>query len=290
MSPIGDRRRASGCSCAHEHPEQRRLAGAVGADDADDARPRQREREVLDRAAGRRSPCAGSSTSITGRRGADRAGWRSRARAATAFVVLRLGQQLLVGDEAGLALGLAGPRRHAHPLELAGQGPLLRVGLLLLHRQPGELLLEPAGVVALERDAAAAVELEDPLGDVVEEVAVVGDRDDRARCTPAGTARASRPTRRRGGWSARRAAAGPGGWSSSRHSATRRFSPPDRRRHVGVVGRAAERVHRDVHVALEVPRVGRGDPVLQGRLLGADGLVVGVGVGPLGHHGVVLRR
>ena len=30
-------------------------------------------------------------------------------------------------------------------------------------------------------DAVAAVEFEDPLGDVVEEVAVVGDRDDSAR-------------------------------------------------------------------------------------------------------------
>ena len=39
------------------------------------------------------------------------------------------------------------------------------------------LLLQPVGVVALPRDAAAAVELEDPLGGVVEEVAVVGDRD-----------------------------------------------------------------------------------------------------------------
>ena len=51
---------------------------------------------------------------------------------------------------------------------------------LLLHREPLLLLLEPRGVVALERDAAAAVELEDPAGDVVEEVAVMRHRDDRA--------------------------------------------------------------------------------------------------------------
>ena len=60
------------------------------------------------------------------------------------------------------------------------------------------------------------------------------------------------------------------------------------RRDVGVVGRAAQRVHRDVDVALEVPGVGRVDLVLERRLLGADRLVVGVGVGPLGHDGVVL--
>ena len=53
--------------------------------------------------------------------------------------------------------------------------------LLLLALEALALLVEPGGVVALEGDAAAAVELEDPAGDVVEEVAVVGDGDDRAR-------------------------------------------------------------------------------------------------------------
>ena len=42
------------------------------------------------------------------------------------------------------------------------------------------LLLQVGGVVALVRVGAAAVELEDPLGHVVQEVPVVGDRDDRA--------------------------------------------------------------------------------------------------------------
>ena len=59
-------------------------------------------------------------------------------------------------------------------------------------------------------------------------------------------------------------------------------------RDVGVVGRAAERVHRDVDVAFEVPGVGGGDPVLERGLLAADRVVVGVGVGPLGHDRVVL--
>ena len=69
----------------------------------------------------------------------------------------------------------------AHPLELARERALARRLLLLLVREPRLLLLEPAGVVALVRDAAAAVELEDPAGDVVEEVAVVRDGDDGAR-------------------------------------------------------------------------------------------------------------
>ena len=59
-------------------------------------------------------------------------------------------------------------------------------------------------------------------------------------------------------------------------------------RDVGVVRRAAERLHRDLDVALDVPGVGGVDPVLERGLLGADRLVVGVGVGPLGHDGVVL--
>ncbi len=42
------------------------------------------------------------------------------------------------------------------------------------------LLLQPRRIVALPRNAAAAVEFEDPLGGVVEEVAVMGDRDDGA--------------------------------------------------------------------------------------------------------------
>ena len=58
-------------------------------------------------------------------------------------------------------------------------------------------------------------------------------------------------------------------------------------RDVGVVGRAAQRVHRDVDVAFQVPGVGRVDLVLERALLGADGVVVGVGVGPLGHDRVV---
>ena len=42
---------ASGCSCADDHPEQRGLAGAVGADHADDAAAGQGEAQVLDQEA-----------------------------------------------------------------------------------------------------------------------------------------------------------------------------------------------------------------------------------------------
>ena len=59
------------------------------------------------------------------------------------------------------------------------------------------------------------------------------------------------------------------------------------RRHVGVVGWAAQRVHGDLDVALEAPGVGGGDLVLELGLQGADLVVVGVGVGPHRHDLVV---
>src|SRR4029077_5418535 len=89
-------------------------------------------------------------------------------------------QQVFVRVESRLAFGLACTRRHANPLELALERPLLaRLGLLLL-LQSILLLLEPRRVVAFPGNAAAAIELEDPAGDVIEEVTIVGDRDDRA--------------------------------------------------------------------------------------------------------------
>ena len=72
-------------------------------------------------------------------------------------------------------------RTGADPLELVLQAlALLRV-LGPLDLQPGRLGLQVGGVVALVRVGVAAVELEDPLGHVVQEVPVVGDRDDGAR-------------------------------------------------------------------------------------------------------------
>ena len=134
---------------------------------------------------------------------------------------------------------------------------------------------------------ATAVELEDPLGDVVEEVAVVGDRDDRARVL---LQEALQPVDRLGvevvGRLVEQQQVGVAEeQAGERHAA---LLAAGERGDVGVVGRAAQGVHRDVDVALEVPGVGGGDPVLERGLLGADGVVVGVGVGPLGHDRVVL--
>ncbi len=158
--------------------------------------------------------------------------WISR-RLPAALGGLGLGEQLLVGAEAGLRLRLPRLGRHADPLELSLEGLRPRRVGLLLPAEPVLLLLEPARVVALERDAAAPVELEDPAGDVVEEVAVVGDGHDGAGVVAAGSAPARPPTRRRGGWWARRAAAGrawPAGAGRGRRGAARRPTASSRRR------------------------------------------------------------
>ena len=271
---------------ADDHPEQRRLAGPVGADDPDDPGLRQREAQVLDE-----DPVAvalAQALDLDDRVAETRSGRDGDLELAVGSLVgVRLGQQLLVGTEARLALGLPSPRRQAHPLELAGEGALAGVGRALLPGEPSQLLFQPARVVALERDAAAAVELEDPLRDVVEEIAVVGDRHDRPRVF---LEEALEPVDRLGvevvGRLVEQQQVGvaeeePG----ERHAA---LLPAGQLRDVGVVGRAAQGVHRDVDVAFEVPGIGRGDLVLERGLLGADGLVVGVGVGPGGHDRVVL--
>src|SRR5690606_13165612 len=83
--------------------------------------------------------------------------------------------QLFKARQTRLALGLAALGVLAHPFQflLHGLGAGIFGALLLL--QAGFFLLQPAGVVALVGVAAAAVEFQNPLGGVVQEVAVVGD-------------------------------------------------------------------------------------------------------------------
>ena len=69
---------------------------------------------------------------------------------------------------------------HPGPLEFVFQGLAALALLLLFHRQALGLLLQPRGIVPLPGNALATVEFQDPSCDVVEEVAVVRDGDDRA--------------------------------------------------------------------------------------------------------------
>jgi catechol 2,3-dioxygenase-like lactoylglutathione lyase family enzyme len=95
-------------------------------------------------------------------------------------LLLVLFDHLLVGGDTRLALGAPRLRALAHPFELALHGTAAGVGGFLLKLEPLVLLLQPGRVVAFPRDAGAAIELEDPAGDIVEEVAVVGHRHDGA--------------------------------------------------------------------------------------------------------------
>ena len=73
--------------------------------------------------------------------------------------------------------------RHANPFELALQRLLPLAFGLFLAAQTLLFLFQPRRVVAFPRNALAAIELENPAGDVVEKIAIVRDGDDRARIT-----------------------------------------------------------------------------------------------------------
>ena len=196
--------------------------------------------------------------------------WRSLRR-------LGLGHELVVRGDARLALGLAGTRRQAHPLELALQRAAPRLVDLLLLREPLLLLFEPARVVAFPRDARAAVELEDPARDVVEEVAVVGHRDDGAVVV----LQVPLEPRDRFRVEVVRGLVEQQQVGLAEQQAAQRDPAPlatAQLGDVGVGGRAAQRVHRDVELAVEVPAADVVDLVLQVRLLGEELVEVGVGL------------
>ena len=189
--------------------------------------------------------------------------------------VALLGDQLLVAGEAGLGLRASALRVRAHPLELGGDRALAALLRALFLGQARLLLLEPARVVALVGDALAAVELEDPAGDVVEEVAVVGDGDDRALVL----GQVLLEPRDRLGVEV------VGGLVQQQQVGRAQQQPAERhapalaageRAHVGVRRRQAQRVHRVFELRVEVPGVGgvdlRLDPAeLLGGLLGVVG-------------------
>ncbi len=125
-----------------------------------------------------------------------------------------------------------------------------------------------------------AVELKDPAGDVVEEVTVVGDREHGSRVTgqmllQPGDALGVQMVRglvqqeQIGGFEQELAQRDPAPFSAGESG------------HVGVAGRQAQRVHRLVELAVELPGVRRLDPVDEGRLLGEEGVEVRVRRGHL---------
>ena len=131
-------------------------------------------------------------------------------------------------------------------------------GLFLLEGR-SSLLLQPGTVVAFPGDAVAAVQFEDPLRRVVEEVAVVGHGHHGARELVQELLQPLHAFRVEvvGGLVQQRHI--PGLDSSRRHSATRRFSPPDSLPTHRVPGRQAQGVGGDFHLVLDiVGAAGRG--------------------------------
>ncbi len=191
-----------------------------------------------------------------------------------------LGRHLLVASQTRLALGLAGLGVGAHPLELALEH-LGALGVLLaLDLEAVLLRLEVRRVVALVGVRLASVELEDPGGDVVEEVPVVGDGQDGAGV---GREVALEPLHGLG-------VEVVGGLVEEQQVGLLEQQLAQRDPATLTTGevvderlrrRAAQRVHRLVEPAVEVPRVGVVEVGLQVAHLGEQRVVVGVRAGQL---------
>ena len=161
----------------NNHAEQRRLAGAVRADYADDAARRKPEAEIVDQEV--------VAVAFLEAREVDDVlpqplHHRNDDLRALGGLLRGLLHQVLVALIARLGFGLARARGSRDPFPLARERALVRRFLAALLLETLLLLPEPGRIIALVGDAAAAIELEDPTGHVVEEIAVVGDDQDRA--------------------------------------------------------------------------------------------------------------
>src|SRR5256712_3579919 len=241
-----------------EQPKERRLSRSVRPDDPDDPAARQREGEVVEE-----EPVAvrlAQSLRLHDQLAEPRSGRDRDLELALALVGI-FGEKPLVGFDARLALGLPGAWGRAHPLELPRERSLPRRLLLLLDGEPPAFLVQPGAVVALVGDAESAVELEDPAGDVVEEVAVVRDRDDASRVLGEMTLE---PGDGLGVEMVR-------GLVEEQEVRLGEEQPAERdpatlaageRSDILIAWRAAERVHRDVDGRVEIPKTLRLDLVL----------------------------
>ena len=258
--------------------KQRGLTDTVGADDAHDAVARQREGQAGDERA-----IAKALLEILG---LDDHVAQARARRDLDFLEVELagafslGGHFLVAGQTRLRLGLAPLGVRADPLELFLEA-LGQLGILLpLDLQTLLLGLQVGRVVALVGVEVTAVNLGDPAGDVVEEVAVVSDGDDRARIgrevllqpedglgvQVVGRLVEEQQVGRLDEELAQRDAAA---------LATRQDGDRLIRR------RTAQRVHRLIELRVDVPRVGSIDLGLQLTHLVHQGIEVGVRVGHL---------
>ena len=165
---------------------------------------------------------------------------------------------------------------HPYPLQLSlqGLGPLA-VGLLL-HGKTLCLLLEPLGVVPLPWDPLSPVQLQYPAGHVVQEVPVVGNRNNRALVLLQMPLQPCHRFRVEvvGGLIQQKDVRLLQKQPAKGHPAP--FTAGKLVHHLFGVG-AAEGLHCQVQPGVKVPAVGGLDEVLQLRLPVAQLLVVGVG-------------
>ena len=163
---------------AHNRLEQRGLTDAVGADDAHDAVARQGERKVVDEHT--------AIELLVQMMGLENLVAQTRAHGdadvgpVELLACAGLGLHLLVTSQTGLVFGLTGLRRATHPLKL-GLHALGELGIAVaLGLDTRGLGLQIRGVVALVGIKVTAVNLADPLGNVIQEVAIVRDGKHRA--------------------------------------------------------------------------------------------------------------
>src|SRR5262249_42334456 len=140
-----------------DHAEQRGLAGAVGADHADDAARRQLEGEIVDQLA---IAIALAEALEVDDVLAEPLGDGNDDLRGLGLLLARLLQQFLIALVARLGFGLTGLRRRRDPFLLARQRLLMRGVLAALLLEPLLLLHQPGGVITLIGNAAAAIELE----------------------------------------------------------------------------------------------------------------------------------
>src|SRR6185369_6986985 len=88
---------------------------------------------------------------------------------ATLFILLS--QEFFVRVDSGFAFCVTRFRRHANPFELALQSLLSFSFGFFFASQTLLLLFQPRAVVPLPRNAFAAIEFENPTGDIIEKVA-----------------------------------------------------------------------------------------------------------------------
>ena len=177
-------------------------------------------------------------------------------------------EQILVALVARLGLGLPRARRSSDPFLLARERALARFLFAAFLRQALLLLHKPGRVIAFVGNAAAAIELENPAGDVVEKVAIVGDDQDGARII---AQMAFEPHYQLGIEMVGRLVEQKQIRLLEEEFAERHATPlaAGELRHVGIIGRTTQRIHRLIDFGIEVPQPLGLDLVLKlGHLVG----------------------